>query len=147
MVFFIMFTGEDLPFIWNGNEIADRSENNMFSNRYFGRRAAINWSGAFRPDGICRRKLIQELNGMRHTVSCIGAGDKIYVEAGDKIICYIRDDGVSRALFAANAGDTAEEVKLDMLTGKEKVLLRSGATLGQGKIALEKYGFIAVLLK
>lgn len=83
-------TFDGVPFLWNGYEVCDNAENNMFSNRDYGRRSAINWSKGFTGDGVRRMKFISNIHRIYHNCNAISDGALMWVDnsAPDEIISY-----------------------------------------------------------
>ena len=61
------FTLDGIPFVFNGCEVADDLEHNMFANRFHGRETGINWANLLREKGKRRLKLMQTLYTVSYT--------------------------------------------------------------------------------
>lgn len=143
---FYIYTREGMPFIWNGNEIADVAEVNMFSNRFFGKRNGIDWSGLVREEGRKRLQLIRELNQMRHEYDVLTFGDtEIISDDSQPVIAYIRDDGTTKMLAVIGLCENVE-YETALFGGTENVVLSRNADLKDGKVVLAEFGFALILL-
>lgn len=87
---FMMYMESGVPFVWNGNEFGDTAENNMFSNRFHGRRSAMDYSCAFTAYGRRRMELLTALNRLRRTESALLTGDTEIMDTPEKTLLLLR---------------------------------------------------------
>lgn len=137
-----------IPFFWNGCEVCDNAENSMFSNRFYGRRSAINWSRAFTADGVRRIEMVRRIHALRHAEPALTEGSLTWLEnsAPTQVISYIRALGEDRILVLANGKPEAVEAEV-LLDGQiADVLLAEGAHLDGKQLSLSPYGYFVARL-
>ena len=88
----MMYTLPGVPMLFNGNEFADTAEQNMFSNRFYGKRVGLDWAKLLLPRGRERRALVQRLNELRKTYPALQTGALDFAEAPSRCVCYRRGD-------------------------------------------------------
>lgn len=130
-----------VPFIWNGYEVCDDAENSMFSNRFYGKRSAINWSKAFTEDGQKRLEFIREIHRLRHLneVFYKGECEMIDNDCPKDVISYLRRSKDTKAAVIVNTKNKPVDVKLDI--NIVKIYKKSDAVVN-GRIAFGAYGYI-----
>ncbi|MBQ7320619.1 MAG: alpha-glucosidase C-terminal domain-containing protein [Clostridia bacterium] len=136
-----------IPFFWNGYEVCDAAENNMFSNRFYGRRSQLDWSGAFTENGVRRLPLVKKLHALHHGYDAITNGELIWVEHDrpEEVISYIRCAGDQKLLVLVNSKNRDVSVKLDLAGRTNEVLLRYGAKTEDDTVfELKPYGYLVV---
>ncbi|MBQ6823919.1 MAG: hypothetical protein IJP27_04645 [Clostridia bacterium] len=84
----LIYTLPGVPMLFNGNEIADTAEQNMFSNRFYGKRAGIDWSGILRPHGQRRLALVKRLNALRAEYPHLATAEPEFCQAPTGILLY-----------------------------------------------------------
>lgn len=134
-----------VPLVWNGYELCDDAENCMFSNRFYGRRSAMNWSKAFTADGERRGKLVRALHRLYHDHATFYSHQLTFLEhnAPDSVIAYQKKAAGESLLVVVNATGKAVSVKLEVdLHGKP--LLRSGVSRRGDRLRLQPYGYLVV---
>lgn len=132
-----------ISFLWNGNEFCDDAENCMFSNRYHGRRSAINWSKAFTKEGIERLAFVKKIYALRHNSDGIENGNFEWIENSmpEKIISYARVSAKQKLIVAVNIANGTVDTVLEA-DGKINVLMSRGAQINDGNTVFEPYGYI-----
>lgn len=132
-----------ITFLWNGYEFCDDAENCMFSNRYHGKRSAINWSKAFTKEGMDRLAFIRKINTIRHESDAIENGKIEWIENDlpEHIISYARVSEKQRIFVAVNtknAGLTAEIIHKYNV----EPLISNGVEMRENRFQFEPYGYI-----
>lgn len=139
-------TYEGVPLLWNGVELCDAAENCMFSNRDYGRRSAMDWSGAFTADGVRRLKLVKTLHALRHRYAALAEGEQIFLENNlpDAVISYLRVLGDARIAVLINTTAAPVTVSLSGSVAGKRALLRYGARREGEKFRLSPYGYLVM---
>lgn len=130
-----------VPFMWNGYEICDNAENCMFSNRFYGRKSAINWSRAFTSEGIRRTEFIKKIHNLHHRVEAIYKGEFEWIENNmpNQIFSYIKRTDNSAVAVIVNTQNKPANV--DMCINLGKVYMKSEVVIND-KITMGAYGYI-----
>lgn len=136
-------TFDGIPFIWNGYEICDNAENNMFSNRFYGRRSAMNWSRAFTAEGIRRMEFIKKVHAVYHGQDALINGKLSWVDNSEEenVISYVKKSDNQQLLILVNTRNTCTEVALTLDKKPGEVILSSGAEMSDNKYKLAPYGY------
>ncbi len=131
-----------IPFLWNGYEVCDDAENSMFSNRFYGKRSAINWSKAFTADGKRRLRFIKKIHSLFHENTAFSSDELTWIEntSADEVISYIKIDGNKKILVAVNSKNTKTKINLDV--NIKDICMKSGITLSENVLSLKPYGYI-----
>lgn len=134
----VAYTYDGIPFLWNGIEHCDSGENNMFSNREYGRRSAMDWSKGFTAEGKHRRDVIRQLHSIHKKLD----GDLEWIEntAPNAVISYAKKWMGKDVVIAVNSQNHAVEDALAV--DAAEILLQSGATVENGKLQLAPYGYM-----
>ena len=103
-----------ISFLWNGYEFCDNAENCMFSNRYHGKRSAINWSMAFTKEGMERLAFIKNINAIRHESDAIENGTTQWIENSvpEHVITFERVSKKQRLIVAVNTKNATLTVEM-----------------------------------
>ncbi len=138
-------TYDGVSFIWNGYEVCDNAENNMFSNRDYGRRNFINWSRAFTADGIRREKFIRDIHALHHNSDAIVNGKMEWLEndCPKEVVSYLKKSDKQSLLVVVNTKNRAVDVKVN--ANVKKVLLSSACEIGD-KLKFGEYGYLVAEL-
>ena len=138
----INFTIDGVPFIYNGNEIADSGRHSFFANRFHGGYFGIDWSRA--EDETARRRMavLKKLTALKKSenVLCEGAVEWNEPENSDKIVSFSRVAEGERITLYANVSKKAAECGAESGT----TLISRGAEFKDGKIHLAPYGYAVV---
>ena len=134
-------TFDGVPFLWNGYEVCDNAENNMFSNRFYGRRNCINWSRAFTQDGIRRMEFIKNIYSLCHDNDALINGKIEWLDndASDQVITYIKKSDKQKLFIAVNTKN--ESVNINQKIDIKNILMKSGIVIDNG-FNFEPYGYI-----
>lgn len=140
----IMYTYDGIPFLWNGVEFCDASENNMFSNRFYGKRSAMDWSNAFTAKGQQRMELIKKLNALHHESPSITKGFVEWIDndCPDDIISYRKEYEGEELIVIVNGKNTQVSVDLQIAIDEKAVIMSFGASYNGHNATLEPYGYI-----
>lgn len=131
-----------ITFLWNGYEFCDDSENCMFSNRYHGKRGAINWSKAFTEDGKNRLEFIKKIHSIRHENDVIADGNLEWIENSipEHIVSFARTDKKQKLIVAVNMKN--ETLSAELNVSGIKPLISSGVEFNGNEFKFEGYGYI-----
>ena len=137
-------TIEGVPFLWNGTEICDDAENNMFSNRFYGKRSAVNWSRGFTQEGVRRLALVKELHDLHHEHKALTEGELCWVghSAPDEVISYLRQTTEETVLVVVNGKNRPVSVSLPDTLRPTQTLLQAGASVCDDALSLAPYGYL-----
>ena len=142
----LIFTVGGTPFLWNGVEVCDENENNMFSNRFYGRRNSIDWSGLVTDKGKRRTRLVKRLAKLYHSEKALALGETTFVnELAEKgVMAYERSLDNDRLWVFINFSDN--ECDLDKYLPEKDfdVLLVNGAGFDSDRVVLSKNGYIVL---
>lgn len=135
-----------ITFLWNGYEFCDDSENCMFSNRYHGKRSAIDWSKAFTDEGMERLAFIKKINAIRHESHAIENGKLGWIENDipEHIISYARTSEKQQMIVVVNTKDSDLKTCLKC-KGDINLLISRGAELCGNEVCFEPYGYIVAV--
>lgn len=139
-----------IPFFWNGYEVCDNAENSMFSNRFYGKRSALDWSCAFTADGVRRIELVKRIHALHHGFDAITKGELIWVENDrpDEVISYIRAYEDQCLLVVINTKNRESVAKLTLEGRLAEQLLRYGVRVDEetNTFEMKPYGYIVTRL-
>lgn len=140
--FFLMYTLDGVPMLFNGNEIGDSAEQCMFSNRFHGKRAGIDWSNLLREHGKRRLELIRNLNALKREHEALVTGETVIKESGNrKLLIFERVTENEKLTVVVNRGTESVEAELGV---NKKALLCNEAVLENDKVKLGAYGYAVV---
>lgn len=149
-ILFLNFSIDGVPFIYNGNEVADVARHSIFSNRYYGG-LGIDWSNALTDDGKRRMQFVKKLVELKKSLPALYRGSTIPLKnsSPEKIVSFARADKNSgqTLICAANTKNSQADVFIDFDASKNfKTKISSGAELYKSgnklSLRLEPYGFI-----
>ena len=141
-------TYDGVTFFWNGYEVCDNAENNMFSNRFYGRRSTINWSRGFTSDGLRRMNFVKEVHKLHHDNDAIVNGKIFWVDNStpDEVISYIKKSDKQQLLIAVNTKNKSVETKLMENIDVSDILMSYGVKSDNSELTFEPYGYIVAQL-
>ena len=135
----LLFTMDGMPFVYNGQEVADTARHSIFG------RAPIDWANGETSEGKARFAFCQELCQLRRSQPALthGALEWLDNDASDAILSFLRLADDEQILVVLNLKDRPVKVKvLNAPAGPFKPLLRRDATAGDaGQFELGAYGF------
>lgn len=144
----VIFTLDGIPFLYNGQEVADETRHSIWGNRFYGKTFHINWENALTPAGQRRLDFVRELIGLRHSEPILTEGSLEWIESGH-LIAYTRKLEGKTLLVAVNPAAKAVEEELPAVSSRitePEFLLERGSALalkeGKAKVSLLPYGFL-----
>lgn len=110
-----IFTLEGVPFVYNGQEIADKTKHSIYANY------SIDWKNAETEEGKKRFELIQKLCSLRanHKALTNGAFAQLKNSNPDHVLSYLRKEDNETLLVIINLNSTHENVSIDGLTNSK----------------------------
>ncbi len=96
---------DGIPMVYNGNEIADKTEHNMFANRFHkGNFEATDRDAISTPERARRCEIIKKLNALKLQNDTLRFGKTRWIENDNpqKVICFEREYEGRKILFIAN---------------------------------------------
>lgn len=146
LTFVLLYTIEGVPFVFNGNEIADSSEQCMFSNRFHGKRAGIDWSNLNREYGKRRLALIRELNALRRQSNALLFGRLTIADATENnVLLFTRTYENESVTVAVNTGKECRSFDFD--SENYDIKLSHNADICKERITLGRYGYAILINK
>lgn len=142
------FLLDGVPFLFNGYEVADDLKHNMFSNRFYGRDAAVNWANILCEKGQRRFELLQKLFGMRRETGTLWSTNLIWCKntAPESVLSFLRPDGEAPLFVAVNMTDNpvsleVEELPENLHLMKPELLENVRWVVKDGRLYLQMLGF------
>ncbi len=142
----VLFTLDGVPFLYNGQEVADTARHSIFG------RLPIDWANAETPTGKARFAFCKKLCAMRHTERALTHGAVAWVDndAPEAVLSYLRTLDREQILTVVNLTGQQVSVRLvGPLEGRSalRTLLAHGvkeeAVKGRKKVlVLDGYGFL-----
>lgn len=141
-------TYDGVTFFWNGYEVCDNAENNMFSNRFYGRRSAINWSRGFTADGLRRMDFVKSVHKLHHNNDAIVNGKICWIDntSPDEVVSYIKKSDKQALLVVVNTKNKRVETKLAENINISDVVMSYGVEPNMSELVFEPYGYIVAQL-
>ena len=146
------FLLDGVPFVFNGYEVADDLKHNMFSNRFYGRDASVNWANALCEKGKRRIRLMKELFRLRDEKKALRSQELSWYDhtAPESAAVFCRPDPEGPVFAAINMTDrpVSFEVKdpPEALRGLRPLLAEGGKFFFKGEkmfVQLLGYGYFA----
>ena len=111
------FTIDGIPFLYNGDEIADNSHHSIFANRYHGKNYVIDWSLALSKVGKDRIEFTKSLSSLRHANIALQKGETKWLENDrpEAVVSFLRVTSGQTVLTIVNTTDQplSAVVKID----------------------------------
>ncbi len=146
LMLFTIFTMEGVPFLYNGNEVADANRHSIWASRSHGHNNTIDWQNALTEEGRERLEFVRRLTAMRHMEPALSDGDMKFVDAtDDSVLAYTRTSAGQKLLIALNLSGHPVTTAIEVPVGEAAPIYGRGAAVtvtGQLKAALEPYGFV-----
>ena len=129
----MIFTLDGVPFLYNGQEIADTARHSIYA------RLPINWANAETPVGKARFAFCQRLCTLRHTEHALTHGTVLWLEntEPDSVVSFLRRAGGEEILSVVNLKDRAVTIRLALPTGRAAPYRK---LLGQGEARSDSRG-------
>ena len=145
------FTIDGIPFIYNGEEIADNAHHSIFANRDHGKNFVINWSLALSDIGEERLDFTKSLTTLRHGNVALQEGETVWLENDrpDAVLAFLRVAEEQTVLTVVNMTDEPLSVVVKTECGNIDLwgeLLSSGTAWrrlpdGTARFDLLPYGY------
>jgi glycosidase len=133
-----LFTLDGVPFLYNGQEVADTARHSIFG------RLPINWANGETAVGKARFAFCQKLCALRRSEPALTHDELVWLDndAPTAVVSYLRTSGSEKILTVLNLTDKAVNTKLTGLTETFKPLLVEGAKSdSQGGFVLGANGY------
>lgn len=134
-----LFTLDGVPFLYNGQEVADTARHSIFG------RAAVDWSAGDTAAGRERFAFCRRLCALRRSEPALTRGDLRWLDntAPRTVFSLERTAGDSRVLAVVNLGGEAVRVTLRVPAGERHapLLVRGAEGSPASGFALEPHGF------
>lgn len=138
----LMFTLDGVPFIYNGQEVADTAKHSIYA------RLPVDWAAGDTPTGRARFAFCRQLCKLRHTEPALTRGEVVWLDndAPEAVLSFLRRTADEEILSVVSLSKEAQEVKIQLpRSGKAgfDVLLADEAQVGDasGSLALKLGGF------
>ena len=124
----VLFTMNGVPFLYNGQEVADGRRHSLFSNRFTGKNLVVDWARGLTPAGEGRMRLIRELVELRRGSHALQSGEVVKVDNSTpkQVLSYLRRTSEETLLVAVNLSDAPEETQFSAPGAGEQAALPSG---------------------
>ena len=101
------FTIDGIPFIYNGEEIADNSHHCIFANRDHGKNLVIDWSLALSEVGENRLEFTRSLTTLRHGNIALQEGETVWLDNDrpEAVVSFLRTAEEQTVLTVVNTTD------------------------------------------
>jgi glycosidase len=135
-----LFTLDGVPFLYNGQEVADAARHSIFG------KLPIDWANGETAAGQARRAFVQKLCAMRKTEKALRQGELTWLDndASEAVVSFVRTLGDERIVTVINLANKPVKVAVKGADGAWRPLLSEGAVAGaQGVFELAAYGFFA----
>jgi glycosidase len=133
-----LFTLDGVPFLYNGQEVADTARHSIFG------RWPIHWANGETAAGKARFAFCQKLCALRRSEPALNQGDLVWLDndAPAAVLSYLRTCGNEKILTVLNLTSKPVNAKLAGLAETFKTSLVEGAKSdAQGSFALEAHGY------
>ncbi|MBR5078284.1 MAG: hypothetical protein IKX30_06025 [Victivallales bacterium] len=145
------FTIDGIPFIYNGEEIADNSHHCIFANRDHGKNLVIDWSLALSDIGENRLEFTKSLTTLRHGNIALQEGETVWLDNDrpEAVVSFLRTAEEQTVLTVVNTTDEPLAVAVKTECGNIDLwdeLLASGVAWrrlpdGTARFDLLPYGY------
>ncbi len=122
---------DGVPFLYNGQEIADCTTHSIWGNRFYGKNLMIDWSNALTPQGKMRFKFLQTLISFRHTKNIFSEGSVSWLENNnpDALITFSRNLPEKNLIVVINCRNISVHAEIQVSghrISKPEILLNHG---------------------
>lgn len=146
----INFVMDGVPFLYNGQEIADAAVHSIYGNRFYGKNMMIDWSNAMTVAGRKRLAYIRTLSELKHSLPALADGVVKWLDNDqpETVVSFTRECVGQRLLLAVNASGQPLTTAIQVGKGGfyPKSLLQQGSDYrfedGQMKIDFLPYGYL-----
>ena len=100
----MLYTLDGVPFLFNGNEIADGLKHNMFSNRFHGRDDTVAWHNALQENGKRRMEVVKKLSALRDEHDVLNGASLSWLDndCDDAVLSFLRPSKEETILVVIN---------------------------------------------
>lgn len=107
---------DGIPFVYNGNEVADANRHSIFANRFYGKNLVIDWSNGLTPYGRRRMEVVKQLNRLRHLHPVLWEGETHWKEtdADESVVAFTRNSRGENLLIVVNLSKKPVSVALSL---------------------------------
>jgi glycosidase len=133
-----LFTLDGVPFLYNGQEVADAARHSIFG------KATINWANGETAAGQARFALCKRLCALRASESALKKGELVWLDsdAPDAVLSFARTLDDAHVVTLINLTDKPLTVSVKGADGAWSPLLAAGAkSEGQGRFELAAHGY------
>ena len=137
-VLIALFTLDGVPFLYNGQEVADTARHSIYA------RLSIDWANGDTTAGKARFAFCQKLCALRTSQPALTRGDLVWLDndAPAAVLSYIRTSGNQRILSVMNLTSNPVSVHVRGSEGTFEALLADRAKPnGNGAFSLEANGY------
>lgn len=129
----VLFTMNGVPFLYNGQEVADGRRHSLFSNRFTGKNLVVDWARGLTPAGEGRMQLIRELVQLRRDSRALQSGEVVKVDNSTpkQVLSYLRRTPEESLLVAVNLSAAPAETEFSVPGVKERAALPPGGWIVQ----------------
>ena len=129
----VLFTMNGVPFLYNGQEVADGRRHSLFSNRFTGKNLVVDWARGLTPAGEGRMQLIRELVQLRRDSRALQSGEVVKVDNSTpkQVLSYLRRTPEESLLVAVNLSAAPAETEFSVPGVKERATLPPGGWIVQ----------------
>lgn len=129
---------DGVPMVYCGNELADTARLNMFANRFFMGEYEVTDRAATGEKVERRKALIKGLNSLKAERPILQCGKTEWISTeAEYVLAFNRTLDGEKVTFVGNFSEDAVELTFAQGTP----MLSNGATLVDGKLKFEKYGY------
>ena len=148
----LCFLLEGIPFLYNGQEVADGRRHSLWANREFGPGLTVNWRNALTPRGRKRLKLVRKLLALRQQLPGLSDGPFSWIEHDnpENILAFRREVNGEELITLFNFSPAPATVRLQAVLEPAcaRTLHASGATLVPERAGLRgdllPYGWVVL---
>lgn len=149
----INFTIDGVPFIYNGQEVADSALHSIYSNRFYGK-MCVDWSNAMTQVGKQRLDFIKTMIRIRRDNSALNSGLTRWLDSNqpETLAAFIREQGTQKLLIAVNTSNQnlSASLRLENAPAFPQTLLEKNSSFAvsenQLTLNLLPYGFTIIKL-
>lgn len=137
-----------VPFMFNGNEMADDLKHSLFSNRFHGKDPAVAWENLQTDFGRRRFELSKKLYRLRANHPALWTTEMTWLEHNqeDAVLAFTRPAAEHSLLSVVNLTNKAVEVELPLAFAVQETLAAQGVMLetaeASTKVSLMPYGYL-----
>ncbi len=144
----LLFTLNGIPFIYNGNEVADDSRKSMFWNRFCEGDMSVQWKNLNTKAGQNRLNLVKELIKLRKKHSSLSDGKLVWLEGNNpkNLLCFSRVLGEEKINVVVNVTAKAQSVTLNEIESNS-ILMSHKCNIDKNEITLSQYGYVISQVK